>query len=111
MKAIMWENRELIAYAIGAVIFAIAEWKTAKGHLLELMLHAKDMAKDEVLNGGLKQKQWVIKTAKARYKYINLIPDSILELIVEKIYVAAMDKFDDGIINGSYNGITGEGEE
>lgn len=103
MKELLWENRFLIACVIGGMIYSVAEWNNVKATIYNVMLRAKDLAKDMVLVGGKAQEDWVCK------KVMEILPlrikmilnEEIIRLIVKNLYSAGLDYLDDGNINNS----------
>lgn len=103
MKELIFENRYLIIAVIGVVIYSIAEWNNVKSVVYNVMLRAKDMAKDQILKGGKEQEDWVVN------KLISILPlriklilnEELIRLIVKNLYNTGLDLLDDGELNNS----------
>ncbi len=106
MKEFILEIRFIIALIIGVIFFALFEKEQFKSIIYALMLQAKSMAKDMVLNSGQAQEDWVIDKA---YIFLPkwmvvIIPKKVMRDIVRYLYRLARDKLDDGEVNGSIEG-------
>lgn len=104
IKAIIFEYRFVLAVVGAVFLFVILDWQRAKGILFQLMLNAKSMAKDLVLNSGVEQEEWVLEKAYVYLpKWITLmIPKEVMRKIIRFLYGKAKDYFDDGKINNSF---------
>lgn len=103
IKALIWEYRFIIVIVVAVVLYALLEWEKFKSGAYALMLQAKRMAKDAVLNSGAQQEEWVVKKA---YQFLPrsitiFISEEVMRKIVHYLYVKAKDKLDDGQLNGS----------
>jgi hypothetical protein len=102
-KSILWDWRFVLAVVLGVAVYAIADWKNFKIKLNQLMLDAKSLAKDKILNSGQEQEDWVVM------KLYNIMPaklkvfisEELLRKIVKKAYHTAKDLIDDGHLNNS----------
>lgn len=103
MKHLIIEYGHLLA-AIGAVfLFALFQWQKFKNFLYQLMLAAKSMAKDMILNSGTEQEEWVVRKV---YQLIPpwisvVLPEELTRELIRKLYHAVKDYTDDGLINNS----------
>lgn len=103
MLKAFWEWRFIIVAAIAAVIYGIAEWQKAKAVFYALMLQAKRMAKDAILDSGRQQEDWVVQKA------IRFMPplctifldEDTIRIIVKRLFIKLKDYMDDGQINDS----------
>ncbi|MBF4693624.1 hypothetical protein [Fusibacter ferrireducens] len=103
MKALLFEYRFVVAVIAAVFLFALLEWQQFKVILYQLMLKAKSMAKDLVLNSGEAQEEWVLEKA---YLYLPiririLIPKEVMRKIIKYLYHVAKDYLDDGKVNSS----------
>ncbi|CCJ33084.1 hypothetical protein [Caloramator australicus] len=99
-----WEFRFIIVIAIAILLYALLEWQKFKATAYALMLQAKRLAKDAVLNSGQQQEEWVVKKA---YQFLPkswtiFISEATMRKIVHWLYEKAKDYLDDGKINDSY---------
>lgn len=100
---ILWNWRFIILIIVAAVIFALFEWEKFKGFVLSVMLMAKKLAKEAVLNTGQEQEDWVV------LKIYPCLPAAIkvflsedaFRKIIRWLYGKAKDYLDDGELNGS----------
>lgn len=102
---ILWECRYIIIWVIIAVIAGVTmgkQWVQAKAY--SLMLLAKKLAKDEVLTTGAEQEEWVVNALYILLKKLKIpfVTKEGLRPVVQKLYVKAMDLYDDGQLNNSY---------
>jgi hypothetical protein len=100
---IVWEYRFVLAVAAGVIIFALFEWQKFKTIAYSLMLQAKRLAKDAILNSGAQQEEWVVRKA---YQFLPrsitvFISEERMKLIVHFLYTKAKDYMDDGEFNDS----------
>lgn len=100
---VLFEYRFIIAFLLCFVIFALFEWEKTKGIISNLMLTAKSMAKDAILESGEEQEQWVLERA---YMYLPgwitmFIPKEVMRKLIKYLYHMAKDYLDDGKINNS----------
>lgn len=100
MKEFIWEYRNVIVYFLGLVIYIVLEYDRNK--IKDFMLQAKHQAKDKILETGEQQKHFVLTKARIFVPGFAFLPAQAQEYIVEVIYKKAMDKLDDGKLNGSY---------
>jgi len=103
MKELIIEFRFILVLTIAIFLFAFFEWEKFKGILYALMLQAKSMAKDAVLNSGEEQEKWVLEKA---YVYLPkwltaVIPKDIMKKIISYLYHMGKDYLDDGKLNKS----------
>lgn len=101
--AIAFEFRFIIALVLTTVIYALFETERFKVKVNSLMLTAKSLAKDAVLNSGEEQEDWVVtKLYILLPKTVTVfIPENTMRTIVRKLYAISKDYMDDGTINGS----------
>jgi hypothetical protein len=97
------ENQYIILGTLSLILYVIFETQKAKEKLVELMLLAKDKAKDGILKSGKEQEDYVVAIA---YKILPqritmFLSNDLMHKIVHHIYVAIKDKVDDGKWNGS----------
>lgn len=98
IKAFIWEYRFVIAWVVFMVLFA---WTMFKGKVYEYMMLAKSLAKDAVLKSGAEQEGWVVRTI---YRFVpgaNLVPESVMKVVVHNLYHTAKDKLDNGKLDNS----------
>ena len=103
MKSLIFEYRFILAVVLAAIFYVIFDWQKAMGILYKLMLNAKSLAKDAVLNSGKAQEEWVLEKAYVYLpKWITLmIPKEVMRKIIRFLYGKAKDYFDDGQLNSS----------
>jgi hypothetical protein len=102
-KAILWDWRFIIILILGAILFALFEWSSAKEIILKGCLMAKKLAKDAVLSSGQAQEDWVV------FRIYPCLPapmrvfvsEATFRKIVRWLYGKAKDYLDDGELNGS----------
>jgi hypothetical protein len=99
----LFEYRFVFAVIVGFILFALFEWEKAKGIVGNLMLTAKSLAKDAVLESGKEQEEWVLERA---YVYLPkwftlFIPEEVMRKLIQYLYHMAKDYLDDGVINDS----------
>jgi hypothetical protein len=101
--SIIWDWRFVLIIVLGIVIYAILDWKNFKIKLNALMLVAKSLAKDKILNSGQEQEDFVVEKLYAIMpaKLKVFISQELLRKIVKKAYATAKDLLDDGKLNGS----------
>ncbi len=99
----LFEYRFVIVLAIAVLIFALFEWERFKRIVSQLMLNAKSLAKDAVLQSGEQQEEWVlVKTYQYLPKWLTLfIPQETMRKLIKYLYHMAKDYLDDGVINKS----------
>jgi hypothetical protein len=85
------------------VLFALFEKEKFKRIISDLMLSAKSLAKDAILNSGKEQEEWVLeKTYIYLPRWITLfISKELMRKIISYLYRAAKDYIDDGEFNNS----------
>lgn len=103
IKSILFEYRFIIIVAIAAIFYVFLDWQKSKQQLYQLMLTAKSMAKDMVLNSGKEQEEWVLQKA---YQYLPkwitlFVPKDVMRKIIRFLYAKAKDYLDDGVFNNS----------
>lgn len=88
---------------IGFVLLFLWQREKAIGVLRDLMLTAKSLAKDAILNSGKEQEDWVVENAYIYLpKWITLfISKEVMRKLIAFIYRQAKDYIDDGRLNGS----------
>lgn len=95
----------LLPIATGLIILSIIllECEKVRSLLLSLMLQAKRLAKDYILNSGQAQENWVVEKAMILLpKYITLfLSEDITRMIVKEIFYEIKDYFDDQHLNNS----------
>lgn len=99
----LFEFRYVLAFLVGFVLFALFEWEKTRRIIGNLMLTAKSLAKDAVLNSGKDQEDWVLLKA---YQYLPkwitmFIPEDVMRKLIQYLYHMAKDHLDDGKINNS----------
>ena len=97
------EIKYLILGVIIIGIYAIAEWNNTKQIVYNLMLRAKDLAKDQILNCGQAQEDWVVEKLKLILprRLMLFIDDATLRKLVKFLYNKGLDYLDDGKFNNS----------
>jgi hypothetical protein len=103
-KQLIWEYRYIILWVLSTVIMCIVmgkEW--TKGQAYALMLKAKQLSKDGFLKGGQQQEEWAVKALYLVLQKLKIpfVTEENLRPLVHKLYLAAMDKLDDGQVNNS----------
>jgi hypothetical protein len=102
-KSILWDWRFVLVVVLGIAVYAVVDWKNFKIKLHQLMLDAKSLAKDKILNSGKEQEDWVVEKLygimPAKLKVF--ISKELLQKIVYKAYHTAKDLIDDGKLNNS----------
>ena len=101
MLKILWEYRYVFIVAVFVIMYCILRWNETKSKLYALMLQAKSLAKDAILNSGDEQLEWVIKKA---YQNLPLslrifVSEDLLKKIVRWLYAKGKDYLDDGKLN------------
>lgn len=99
----MNEFQYLVASVIVVVAIGLLEWTKTKVIVYNVMLRAKDLAKDKILSCGKEQEDWVVNKLKQLLpKRITLfIGDEMLRSIVKFLYDKGIDYLDDGKFNNS----------
>lgn len=101
--SVVWEWRFVLVLAAAFVLFCLLEWQRTKTKLYALMLQAKRMAKDAVLNSGQEQEDWVVKKA-MQFMPVSLrlfLSEDVTRRIVRWLFGKLKDYLDDGQVNGS----------
>lgn len=100
---LLYEFRFIIVLVAAGIIFALLEREKFIRLATQLMLVAKSLAKDTVLNSGEAQEQWVLdKLYIYLPKWITFfIPHEVMRKLIKYIYHMAKDYLDDGKINNS----------
>lgn len=100
----MYEYRYLIIVIVAMIVFAIVEWEKTKAIVYNMMLRAKDLAKDKVLSCGQAQEDWVVdKLQVVLPKPILLfLNEKTLRTMVRYLYRKGLDYLDDGKFNDSF---------
>lgn len=103
VMAFLWDIRFLIVVLVAGVGYGVLEWTNTKSTLYALMLQAKSLAKDLVLNSGQEQEDWVLQKAKLFLprKVLIFLPDDKLRSVIKYLFDLAKDYLDDGKINNS----------
>lgn len=110
MLNILIEYNYIFILILGFIILFLFERQQAISVLYALMLQAKRMAKDAILETGKEQEDWVVEKAKLvlpRWILIFL-PDDKLRGFVKFLFDKLKDYADDGQFNNSIKG--GESE-
>lgn len=99
----MNEVQYLVAGVIVVVVVGLLEWNKTKVVTYNLMLRAKDLAKDKILSCGKEQEDWVVnKLKQVLPKRITIfLGDELLRSIVKFLYNKGLDYLDDGKFNNS----------
>lgn len=99
----MSEIQYLIAGVIIIVVVALLEWNNTKVVVYNVMLRAKDLAKDKILTCGKEQEDWVVEKLKLVLprRILLFIGDDMLRSIVRFLYKKGLDYLDDGKFNNS----------
>lgn len=99
----MTDVQYLVAGVIIVVIVGLLEWNNTKVVAYNLMLRAKDLAKDKILSGGKEQEDWVVaKLKEVLPKRLTLfLGDEVLRTLVKFLYNKGLDYLDDGKFNNS----------
>ncbi len=87
------ENKFYIVVVIAALTSGLYEWNKTKSILYGLMLQAKRLAGDLVLNSGREQEEWVLEKA---YLYLPkglsfMIPREIMRSLIAYLYSSAKE--------------------
>lgn len=93
----------LLIFIVITVIVAIIEWNHTKAVVYQVMLKAKDLAKDKILSCGKAQEDWVIsKLYLVLPKPVLLfLSEDTLRRLVRFLYSKGLDYLDDGKFNNS----------
>lgn len=106
IKALLWEYRFVIAVVICFVLFFLLEREKGYKTLYNLMLQAKRLAKDAILNSGKEQEDWVVE--KAMYllptSWKIFIDEERTRKMVQWLFEKGKDILDDGKLNNSWRG-------
>lgn len=99
----MVDVQYLVAGAIALVFVGLLEWGKTKSTIYNVMLRAKDMAKDNILSCGKEQEDWVVnKLKQVLPKRVTIfIGDEMLRQLVRFLYKRGLDYLDDGKFNNS----------
>jgi len=100
---LLFEYRFIIAVVLIVVLYAVFEWQKFKAKCYNLMLQAKDLAKDAILKSGDQQMEWVIKRC---YQFMPksltiFISEARMRILIQFLYDKAKDLLDDGKLNNS----------
>ena len=103
MKELFFEYRSIIIITLAMLVYCAFEWQRTKTTLYALMLQAKRMAKDAILQSGQAQENWVVKKAML---YLPLpvrvvLNEDIARKIVKWLFHTLKDYIDDGKIDSS----------
>ena len=100
---LMWEYRFILVLLISVVLYASSEWEKFKRISYSVMLQAKSLAKDEVLNSGKQQEEWVVKKLYQFLpkKFTTFITEKTMQKIVHYLYHQVKDYLDDEKLNNS----------
>lgn len=87
------ENKFSIVLIIAIFLSGVYEWEKTKATLYGLMLQAKRLAKELVLNSGKEQEEWVLERAYIYLpKWISfLIPRELMRSLIAYLYSTAKD--------------------
>jgi hypothetical protein len=101
------EYKDIIIALIGLIFWAISNKKEFEKRLTEGMLRAKDLAKDKILLSAKEQENYIVENiativGKRFAIVLKFINEDTLRKITHVLYEKAMDKYDDGEINGSF---------
>lgn len=101
--SLLFEYRFILLVILVIILYAVFEWQKFKATCYNLMLQAKDLAKDAILKSGDQQMEWVIKKA---YQFMPkaltvFITEQRMRILVQYLYDKAKDLLDDGKLNGS----------
>ena len=91
------ENKIYIVLIIAVVSSGLYEWNKTKAILYGLMLQAKRLAIELVLNTGKEQEEWVLERA---YEYLPkwisfMIPREMMRSLIAYLYGTAKDYLKD----------------
>lgn len=101
--SVLCEYRFIIGLILTTVLYAVCEWEKFKAQAYKVMLMAKKMAKDKVLNSGKEQEDWVVQQLMIirPRKCSFFLTEEVVRKIVHWLYGRAKDLIDDGKLNGS----------
>lgn len=93
----------LVVGIVIVVIVGLLEWSNTKAVIYNVMLRAKDLAKDKILTCGKEQEDWVIAKLKLALprRLLLFLGDDMLRTIVRFLYKKGLDYLDDGKFNNS----------
>lgn len=94
---------EIFAILCLVIFIILLGWQRTKEIMYQLMLQAKRMAKQAILNSGQAQEDWVVKMAMA-YMPVQIklfLSEDMTRKIIKWLYQRAKDYADDGVINNS----------
>lgn len=99
----MEDIRYLVAGILILIVVGLAEWNNTKQIAYNVMLRAKDLAKDKILNGGKEQEDWVVEKLKLLLprRLTLFIGDDLIRSLVRFLYNKGLDYLDDGHFNNS----------
>lgn len=102
-KDILWDWRFIIMVIVAALVFALFEWEKFKGFVLSVMLMAKKLAKEAILNTGQEQEDWVVLRIYPCLPTVVkvFLSEEAFRKIIRWLYGKAKDYLDDGQLNGS----------
>lgn len=99
---LLWENRFIIAVIFFSIAQIISTWRETKSKLYSMMLDAKRKAKDQVLNSGETQIEWVIKLALNKLPWlVKALGEEYTKKLIKWLYSKGKDWLDDGKLNNS----------
>jgi len=99
----VWYQSIIIESGVFILFLIMIGWQKTKDILNALIIQAKRLTKDAILNSGSEQENWVCMMAvKYLPSYITIfLGEEKIRKIVKILYGKAKDYADDGIINGS----------
>lgn len=99
----MNEFQYLVAGVIVVVAIGLLEWNNTKTIVYNIMLRAKDLAKDGILSCGQEQEDWVVNKLKTVLpkRLLLFLGEDMLRAIVKFLYNKGLDYLDDGKFNNS----------
>lgn len=100
--SLIWELRFIIIWFLLAVVSCIAagkQWLHNKAY--SLMLLAKKLAKDQILNSGKEQEDWATDALYSiirKFKIPFITKEAVRKIVVD-LYIKALNYLEDGSIN------------
>lgn len=100
---LLWDYRFIIVLALSVALYTILEWQKFKTVSYGVMLQAKSLAKDKILQSGKQQEEWVVKKLYQFLpkKFTSFISEDNMRKIVHYLYSKGKDYLDDGKLNNS----------
>lgn len=102
LSLFLYEWRFVIVLIIAVILYAIFSWTNFKSVAYAVMLQAKSLAKDTILNSGKEQEDYVVKKLYVLFpKLLSFVQEKHVRQVVHYLFIKGKDYMDDLKINGS----------